>query len=499
MTATTPAPASPPASCKVYTDLALAAAIVRRLGDDGAASWLEPSVGPGAFLSGIACLEVPASRVTAVDIDRDVCRHRDLAQVLEGQDFVRWSLDTLQRFDRVVGNPPYVALSLVPDPLRAAALQVCTPWNHVARKKWNYWMVFVCAILRVLRSGGSLGLILPASWDYADYSQEMRERLPSLFRRFEVHRCHKPLFGGVGEGVIVLIAEGFQETPQTDQRREHPDMASLVAALDQGAEAAWVPLAPAGPLANDAARVCQLKDVADVRIGAVTGDAKYFLFDEARRQSSGMPPECFKPILSRARHIKTPEATREHWESIRDDGERAWLFAPTPQSLADRAVQAYLALPQEEGGCNRQAFKVRHREPWYSVNSPGQAHGFMSGMSVAGPFICMNSAPELTASNTLYVVEFRPHITPQDRYAWALSLLSSRSHVCVLRLLRLYADGLRKHEPKDLLRIEMPQPCKPHSLPQIKDLYQEAVCLHLRGQQADARRIADENVEVRAL
>lgn len=496
LTAPTPAPASPPDSCRVYTPPSLADAIARRLGDDGAAAWLEPSVGPGEFLRAIAALEVPASRVTAVDIDCGKCQHLNLAQVLEGQDFIRWSLDTRLRFDRIVGNPPYVALSQVPEPLHSAALQMHTPWKRSVRKKSNYWFAFVCAILSVLREGGSLGLILPASWDYADYNEEMRHLLPSLFRRFEVHRSQKPLFNGVGEGAVVIIGQGFRETPEDDQRHEHANLAALIAALqERPVDRPRLAAAPENPATAQDGRIRQLKDIADVQIGAVTGHASFFLFNEEQRASSGLPPQCFKPILSRAKHIVTPEVTREHWGRLRDSGERVWLFSPTEESLGLESVRAYLALPEDQGGCNREAFKVKNRDPWHTVVLPGAVDGFMSGMSVTGPFICMNAMPELTASNTLYVVKFRPHITGAARYGWALSLLSSHSHVYVLRLLRLYADGLRKHEPKDLLRIELPQP-KRATEDEARELYQEAVCLHLRGEQARARCMADESVEV---
>lgn len=494
MTATATTLASPPNSCCVYTPQPLADAIARRLGDNETALWLEPSVGPGVFLISIAALEVPASRVTALDIALDVCEHRHLAQVLGGQDFVRWALNTPAKFDRVVGNPPYLKSSQVPEPLRQAALQVCVPWGGAVSKKSNYWLVFVCAILKVLRAGGSLGLVLPSAWEYADYSQEMRERLPGLFRRFEVHRSHKSLFGKVGEGAVVLIAEGYGQAHERASRHEHADMASLIAALSQAADAPHA-AQEAAPLVVGTGPVRQLKDVAQVRIGAVTGDAKYFLFDEKRRQDSGMPLECFKPILTRAKHLNAPQVTRAYWESLRDKGERVWLFSPTPQSLCDHAVRAYLDLPPDKGGCNRDAYKVKNRKSWHSVGLPGEAHGFLSGMSVSGPFICMNAMPDLTASNTLYVVEFHRDIIEAERYAWALSLLSSHSRMCVLKLLRLYTDGLQKHEPKDLLRVELPTPKSPRSLEEIKETYRNAVCLHLKGHQEAARRIADENIE----
>jgi hypothetical protein len=201
-----------------------------------------------------------------------------------------------------------------------------------------------------------------------------------------------------------------------------------------------------------------------------------------------MPDECFLPILSKAKHIQVAEVNVEHWQKLKQQNDRVWLFYPAEAHTNNDEVQAYLSLPKDKGGCNRNAYYVSKRATWYQVRLPAIAHGFMSGMVLAHPFISMNLMPNLNASNTLYTVHFRSYINEVERYGWALSMLSSYTQQGILQYMRRYADGLTKYEPKDLMQIEL---VKPRTFDYAREIYQEAIALHLKGDCATARMLAD--------
>ena len=52
---------------------------------------------------------------------------------------------------------------------------------------------------------------------------------------------------------------------------------------------------------------------------------------------------------------------------------------PQRPDLSHAAVRAYLDLPEEEGGCRREAMKIRDRDPWYRVPIPEPFDGFLTG------------------------------------------------------------------------------------------------------------------------
>src|SRR4051812_26279826 len=90
------APSRVPASCVVFTPPALAAAMVRALGDSPRAAWLEPCVGHGAFLQALASAQVPPSRIRGLDIEEKRRPQDELARTLRGQEFLHWSVDTAE-------------------------------------------------------------------------------------------------------------------------------------------------------------------------------------------------------------------------------------------------------------------------------------------------------------------------------------------------------------------------------------------------------------------
>ena len=111
-----------------------------------------------------------------------------------------------------------------------------------------------------------------------------------------------------------------------------------------------------------------------------------------------------------------------NWESLRDRGERAWLFWPRPRpGRLPQAIKRYLA-----AGLDRETHKgqkTSERDLWYLTEINPPADGFMSGMTSVGPWICLNRASDLTATNTLYTIHFHDRLRWGEQAAWALSLL----------------------------------------------------------------------------
>ena len=359
------------------------------------------------------------------------------------------------------------------------------------RKSVNYWYVFLCSMLKNLKTGGNLGVILPASWDYADYNLSMREYLPSQFRSFEVFRSQNPLFKGVGDGSVVIIGKGYKKSHKINNRFECNDYNTLIESLNNKECLMQAVHLPKKLNTNKTIETIQFRDIADVHIGAVTGDVAYFLFKEKDIRENNLPIEAFLPILSRANHLMTPDMTPEYWNQLREKSERLWLFYPNNNIIHDPNVQRYLNLPKIDGGCNRDAYQVKKRTTWYLVNIPTKADGFISGMSNTQPFITINSIPSLIASNTLYIVNFHENSLIY-KYSWSLSLLTSISQESIELNSRIYGGGLKKHEPKDILNTIIPIMKEDEN---AKSDYIIACNAFVNGDKDTARKIADSYIK----
>lgn len=477
----------PPPECKVYTPPRLAAAMVRAIEPSPQDYWLDPCIGPGAFITPLRQTGTPKHRIVGIDLEACPGLEDTAATTLRGVDFFDWCANASARFTRIIANPPYVAIRKLAPALQQT-LQDCagTDQRSFALRS-NYWCAFLAACLRVLKPEGNLAFVLPAAWDYALYANDVRRSIFQGFRSVEIHRCFEPLFPDVREGCVVLIAKGYLQAPAKAVRIDHANAESLVTALAKGS-ATPTKIYHDAPVATNSAFV-PLSDLYSIGIGCVTGDARYFLMTESDRLRHELPLHSVRPVLSKARHLIAATMTKAHWKRLLAADERVWLFSPTARALRNKAVRAYVE--HGESVCNLDAYKLKHRDPWYCVPAVNPGAGFLSGMTKLGPWIAFRSMRGLAVTNTLYVVTAKSKMTAEERAAWGLSLLSTPSRAQVRELVRRYPDGLPKLEPHDLCALRLPPPITVNG---AREDYERAVQLLLGGNAAAATAVADSYV-----
>lgn len=451
---------SPPAKGVARTPDSLADTLVRAIGTNGDATWLDPSAGSGQLVQAAIRSGVNPRSILAIDLQTQLPSLKQLGvKALLGTDFLKWAQETDQRFDRVIANPPFVRLSALQAELLESALTTRFHGVTTSRKS-NYWVAFLLAGMALLKDGGSLAFVLPAAWEYANYAGPIRELCAISFQELTVHRVSKPMFEQVSDGSVLLVGHVFGKTPNRKPLvARHATLADLNRSVYTGLR--HRPVGSKKPKRQEL--ICsrdfvQLGEIADVRIGAVTGDANYFLLTEDQRIDLGLPKSSVRPVLSKSDHIAGSEIDYDVWRALLLGGKRVWLFDPPEQDLTKPSVRAYLHRTLAEGGCNRNASKVVSRYPWYRVVVPARFDGFATGMSPTVPWVGLNLMPKLSVSNTLYGLRFRNVPSIDERAAWCLSMLSSKTAWSRTQKIREYPQGLLKLEPGDLARLLVPRP-----------------------------------------
>lgn len=482
----------PPRECKVYTPPSLAEAMVSAIHCGRDVEWLDPCVGPGAFIEALRARKVRKDRIVALDLESAAGKFDSFARTVRGVDFFRWLPSTTARFDKIIANPPYVPIERLSRALQKPILSLNEIDSASFRLNSNYWCAFLAGSLRVLKDGGDLAFVLPAAWDYADYAGAVKQRIFDVFRSVEVHRCLKPLFETVSEGCVVLVARGYGARKGQTAYFEYSAPDELIKSLRvrKKQPISCTQNLSAQPEIEDAVR---LGEVFDIRIGCVTGDSQYFLLTEKQRLKHSLPYGAVTPILSKARHLKSAFLRSSDWNRLLTAGERVWLFKPSKRAQKTLAVQQYLELGERV--CDLKRHKLRSREHWWDVPMIEPCDGFLSGMAKAGPWISLRSMQDLSASNTLYVVRLLDRMKQQEKATWALGLLTSYCRQQVAKLGRRYPDGLVKYEPKDLHSLNLP---RPRTTNNGRETLEAAVSQLVAGNSHAAIRIADRFFELSA-
>ena len=474
----------PPPECRVYTPPPLAAAMVRAIDSSPEDLWLDPCMGPGAF---IACLRnqgVQKDRIVGIDIDPKAGPEDESATAMRGIDFFKWCASTTRRFNRIVANPPYVAIRKLHPTLQQAMSVFRSAGDVSFALRSNYWCAFLAASLRVLATHGSIAFVLPAAWDYAHYASDVRRTIDEGFQSVEVHRSREPLFSEVSEGCVVLVAKGYRKRPRRSMRINHTNGQALITALLRGNSK---PITHHAPVKSADPSLIPFSDLFAVKIGCVTGDASYFLLRESDRIRLRLPRESVSPVLSKARHLTSAYMTAKEWGRLLEADERVWLFSPGPKVLGQKAVQKYLRHGRET--CDLEGYKLRNRDLWYRVADIRHgATGFLSGMTKLGPWICFRSKRQLVATNTLYALTAKIKLSSEEQAAWALSLISTTPRQQFQVIARRYPDGLAKLEPHDLNSLRLPIPLRTKGAPEE---YARAITYLVAGSVTKAMAIAD--------
>ncbi len=201
---------------------------------------LDPGCGDGEFVAGVVryCEKhrLPLPHVTGVELDRGRAatakrRFAGISEIhIRQADFLSPSHE---RFDLIIGNPPYVSILGLDVGERAAYRNAYS----TARGRFDLYVLFFEQSLRMLASGGRLVFITPEKFLYVESARALRAQLTEQ-RVEELHFASECTFGSlVTYPLITTVSAGRSRTATRIIRR---DGTASRARLDTAGS--WLPL-----------------------------------------------------------------------------------------------------------------------------------------------------------------------------------------------------------------------------------------------------------------
>ena len=191
-----------------YTPEGVAALLVRAAVRSSGDRLLDPACGDGRFL---------AHHANSTGIERDECtasvaRQQVPAADVHNDEFFAWAQRAHQageRFDCVVGNPPFIRYQTFGGATRRAALALCEELGVAFSGLAAFWAPFLVAAASLLRVGGRLAFVVPAAIGHAPYAGPLLEYLVGHFRSVSVVAVRRKFFPRLSEDCWLLFADGF--------------------------------------------------------------------------------------------------------------------------------------------------------------------------------------------------------------------------------------------------------------------------------------------------
>ncbi len=136
------------------------------------AAVLEPSSGEGAFLDALNAAGF--QNVIGVEIDPEIAHHD--SYFVENSSFITW--ETNNRFDLVIGNPPYIRWKDLEEEQKSELIQHRL-FGSMVNSLSDYLLPFIALSIEKLRDDGELIFITPSFWLQTKHSAGLREYLTS--------------------------------------------------------------------------------------------------------------------------------------------------------------------------------------------------------------------------------------------------------------------------------------------------------------------------------
>jgi len=383
-----------------YTPIDLAAFISRWVADLKPEKVLEPSCGDGAFFQAMADVGgFQKAALTGFELDdieagKSARRAKELG--LRGakvhcEDFLQWAIDNMctggERFDAVVGNPPFVRYQFLPPEFQVRAATIFDELGLKFTKHTNAWVPFILASMSLLRPGGRLAMVVPAEIIHVTHAQSLRNYLGEECRRLVIIDPEELWFDGTLQGAVILMAEKRSDSTQKAEglgmvpvrgREFLRRLPSELFAEPQSINGKTVAGKWTRALLDLETRnlfdeleghseVHHFDDIARVDVGIVTGANKFFLVPDDTVEEYGLSKYAH-PMFGRSEHCPgVIYDDRQHAANAEKGSPTNFLwFDDAPSMIASRALQ-YIKLGEQEKLHTR--YKCRIRAPWYKVPS----------------------------------------------------------------------------------------------------------------------------------
>ena len=383
-----------------YTPLDLAAFISAWIQEIEPGRILEPSCGDGVFLQAISDVgglenaELLGFELNQVEAERATRRASELGlsgAKIRAEDFLAWAIANMipggERFDAVVGNPPFVRYQFLPLEFQVRAATIFDELGLKFTKHTNAWVPFILASMSLLRPGGRLAMVVPAEIIHVTHAQSLRSYLGKECRRLVVIDPEELWFDGTLQGAVILMAE-----KRSSQRQKAEGLGMVPV---RGRE--FLRRSPAEVFAEPQSingktvagkwtralldletrelfdeleahsEVHRFDDVARVDVGIVTGANKFFLVPDHTVEAYGLSKYAH-PMFGRSEHCPgIIYHERQHAANAEKGSPTNFLwFDDAPNKMPGRARQ-YIERGEREKLHTR--YKCRIRAPWYKVPS----------------------------------------------------------------------------------------------------------------------------------
>ena len=347
---------------------------------------LEPSCGDGVFLERIEVQNVPYRQLVGIELEEEEfvkSRSANANAMVLNEDFHQYCNSTEQRFDYVIGNPPYIRFQYFDAEQQQQAQSIYERAGLKYSKLSNAWVSFVVGSTLLLKEQGRLAFVLPAELLQVSYAKQLRAFLAEQFNTIYIVSFQTLVFPHIQQEVVLLMCERDGSGTHQINHVEVEDAKALeqldLADLKQGSKTLdlsnnkWTYYflnQEEITFLNTVGEQFGIKPLgayARVEVGMTTGANKFFTVSQETVRKYALEPFT-NPMVGRSVQVAGSVFTTEEWRANVVDGARAFLLTfPEDGILREQGALSYIEYGEDQD--IHKGYKCRIRDHWYVVPS----------------------------------------------------------------------------------------------------------------------------------
>ncbi|MFA5501868.1 MAG: class I SAM-dependent methyltransferase [Sulfurovaceae bacterium] len=455
------------------------AAFILKWGINGSSDYeiLEPSCGDGVFLEQLKKNNHEFKSVTAIEFDKTEVEKAAKIK-LEGKtvissDFHLYCNETTEKFDLVVGNPPYIRFQYFDKEQQNEADKIFKKAGLKYSKLTNAWVSFVVGSSLLLKEKGKIGFVIPAELLQVSYAKQLREFLAYSYNKINIISFKKLVFPDIQQEVILLLCERNGSDSHLIEHLELQD-ASDLEKLDVNKLKS-----PSKKIDTQAnkwtyyfleqeeidfleklkhnTKLNSIKKYARNEVGITTGKNKFFTVNESIVNEYNLN-DYSKPLMGRSIQLNGLNFSELDWiENIKQDARAFLVVFPDKATVAKNNEKAYeyIKFGEEQGYHLGYKCRIRGNE-WQIVPSLKISEIFFTRQIHLYPKMVLNEAKAYT-TDTVHRVYLKENVNDK---AFVVSFYNSISLAFSEIVGRSYGGGVLELMPNEVEEILIPYQSK---------------------------------------
>ena len=454
-----------------YTPPAIASFILHwGINGSNDADILEPSCGDGVFLEQMARENMLFHHVTAVEYEAVEAEKARAIRLHDSEvinsDFHRFCLDTEQRFNLVVGNPPFIRYQYYDEGQQTLAGEIFKKAGLKRSKLTNAWVTFVVGCSLLLKETGKMGFVIPSELLQVTYAQQLRKYLATSFNKINIISFENLVFEEIQQEVVLLLCE---RTGTGEHLIEHIEVKDAEALRQLDPHRLNLPTKQIDFHADkwtyyfldkeelDFLKKIRVDDMpkigtyADVEVGITTGSNGYFTVPQEVVDMYQLQ-EYARPMVGRSVQVNSLCFTKADWQQNLANGAKANLlvFTPGTKENGNEGAKAYIENGEQQG--INKGYKTSIRDEWYVIPSIKLSDALFLRRNNLYPKFVLNDALAYT-TDTMHRVFIKKGV---KRKAFVVSYYNSLSFAFAEILGRNFGGGVLELMPSEVEGVYLP-------------------------------------------